>query len=176
MDKKLLKTILGKLSREEQITLNLRGDLVDKSGLYAVVNVAKGKGKGGSLILEALNTETNQTLIIGTPRSDDVLNITVKGETYGYTSETDVPMVFVANKSFADQIKTSIKNMGSSAKVKLSSEQLPELNGTFKVLDRKTSKGRGGQIILTLQNTADSETVEFWSYRHSGVIQTFEIV
>jgi hypothetical protein len=52
---------------------------------------------------------------------------------------------------------------------------MPEFNGVFSVTSVKPSKGRYGQVVALLRS-ASGDTVSLWSYRHSGAIDSFEVV
>lgn len=176
MDKKELRNVISTFVVNQQVTVMFRGDFTRLNGDYSVLNVKKGKGKGGSLLAELSPISGGESVVVGTPDSDNVLNVVVNGTLHGHETEEDVPLVIKPDANKASTIKEILRgcsNGGST--LLLSSDLLAEFNGTFSVVSVKASKGRYGQVIATLK-TAQGSTVELWSYRHSGAINTIEVV
>lgn len=176
MDKKELKNLISNFSNNDQVTIKFRisSPMSSKSGVYTVLNVKKGKGKGGSLLAE-LVPENGDSIVVGTPNSDDILNVFYNGALHGYESEDDVPLVIKSDASQASVIKEVLRSCESGSMISLSSTTMPEFNGVFKIVSIKSSKGRFGQLIANLKNS-EEQFVELWSYRHSGAINNIEKV
>lgn len=177
MEKTTLKTVLLSLSAGALITLNFRSDKASLSGEYSLVGTKKGRGKGGSLLAELKSTTTGDLLSIGTPSSDDIVNVTVDGVQHGFESESQIPVVYQTNASLASQLKEQFKSFVALAssesplRVQIVAPTAPDLNGTFNVVSVSQLRGRGGQMVLnTLEGT------EIWSYRHSGVLESVSII
>lgn len=175
MDKKELKTAISKLTKNQNITINFRNELTNKSGNYSVLNVKKGKGKGGSLILELVPENGGESIVVGTPQSENILNLIVEGQLTGFESENDVPVVVATNAAQATLLKDFFKDLSVGTEVTLSSAEMSEFNGTFKFQSFKPSKGRYGQIVVSLKTNVGN-TIELWTYRHSGAISSFSKV
>lgn len=171
MDKKELRNVISTFVVNQQVVFSFRGDLVRLNGTYNVLNVKKGKGKGGSLLAELSPVGGNsESIVIGTPNSEDVLNVVINGVLHGYETEENVPLVIKPDAGRASEIKEILRSCtGGESTLSLVSELLPEFNGTFKVVSVKPSKGRYGQVIASLKNSSNV-SVELWSYRHSGAI------
>jgi len=175
MEKTTLKTVLTALTAGALITLNFRSDKASLSGEYSLVGTKKGRGKGGSLLAELKSTTSGDLLSIGTPSSDDLVNITVDGVTHGFESESQIPVVYETNAALASQLKEQFKSFVASEesplRVQVVAPTAPDLNGTFNVISVVQLRGRGGQMVLkTVEGT------EIWSYRHSGVIESVSVV
>lgn len=176
MDKKVLKNVISGLVQGQEVTVNFRNSLSSQSGSFTVMNVKKGKGKGGSLIAELRPLSGGDTVVVGTPQSDDVLNVLVNGSLHGFETEEDVPLVVKPNGTQAANLKETLKSMQvGGGQVRLSSTLMSEFNGVFTVKSVKPSKGRYGQVIAELSSVT-GETVSLWSYRHSGAIDSIEAV
>jgi hypothetical protein len=119
---------------------------------------------------------------VGTPKHLDVLNISVDGNFYGITDERQEPFIYPVNEEMAVNFKTAVKTaIGKNDEVKLQlTSSLPYLNGTFRVANSRNEKGKHGQLHLWLipdgQDMTETNTVEIWSHRHSGVIQSFQVL
>ena len=170
MDKKELRSVISSFVVGNEIIMTFRGDLAKLNGSYKVLNVKKGKGKGGSLLSELSPVNGGDSIVVGTPDSENVLNVTVNGTLHGYETEEDVPLVIKPDAGRASEIKEILRGCTAGvSSLTMVSELLPEFNGEFTVVSVKPSKGRYGQVIATLKNQNGS--VELWSYRHSGAIK-----
>jgi hypothetical protein len=140
----------------------------------------RGRGKGGSQLADLTSLTGGVDIQIGTPRSDDVLNVTVNGRFYGYQSEREVPANYETDAGNAVLLKEQFKGLLNAVEtrpmVEIVAPTAPEVNGTFTVVNARQLRGRGGQIVLTLHNPEVGDDIDLWSYRHSGVVQTFTVV
>lgn len=175
MEKTTLKNALLSLSAGSLITLNFRSDKASLSGEYSLVGTKKGRGKGGSLLAELKSTTSGELVTIGTPTSDELVNVVIDGFQHGFESETQIPVTYQTNSAIAAQLKDQFKSFVASEDsplcVQVVAPTSPELNGTFNVVSVNQLRGRGGQMVLkTLEGT------EIWSYRHSGVIESVTVV
>lgn len=176
MDKSVLKSAIAGLTAGQNINLTFVGAKSHFTGDWSVVKIKTGKGKGGSKLMELVN-DTQETITTGTPESQYILNMTVDGNMIGYASEADVPAVFEKNTEKATELKSvfaALKGAEGNKRVTITAT-VPELTGTFIVNKQSQLRGRGGQIRLDLARVDSDETVEAWSLRHSGIIQTFVI-
>lgn len=176
MEKSALKSVIGGLSSGQVINITFIGDRAHLSRDWTVVKVRTGKGKGGSKILELVDSARN-TLTTGTPDSAYILNMTVNGTMHGYSSEADVPVVYESNPERSAELKQTFKSLvGAEGQYRVNIQStITDLNGTFMVNRGTQLRGRGGQIRLDLERVGSGERVEIWSNRHSGVIQSFTI-
>ena len=175
MDKKELKTLISNLTRDQKINVTFRGDLASQSGDYEVLNTKKGKGKGGSMLAELRPMSLGETVIMSTPMSDSVLNVTIEGKMFGFESEDDVPVVIKPNGTLAGELKETLKSMVPGNRLEISSTLLEDLNGVFTLSSVRASKGRYGQVVATLVNS-NGKNVELWSYKHSGAVASYKVV
>lgn len=176
MDKSNLKSVIGALSSGQVINITFIGDKAHLSRDWTVVKVRTGKGKGGSKILELVDSARN-TITTGTPDSAYILNMTVDGTMHGYQSEADVPVVYETNAEMASTLKWRFKSLLSAEgdRTVTVTSTISDLNGRFTVNRASQLRGRGGQIRLDLENVSTGAKTEIWSMRHSGVIQSFDI-
>jgi hypothetical protein len=176
MEKSALKSVISSLSSSQVINITFIGDRAHLSRDWTVVKVRTGKGKGGSKILELVDSARN-TLTTGTPDSAYILNMTVNGTMHGYSSEADVPVVYESNPERSAELKQTFKSLvGAEGQYRVNIQStITDLNGTFMVNRGTQLRGRGGQIRLELERVGSGERVEVWSNRHSGVIQSFTI-
>lgn len=177
MDKSTLKSVISGLTPGQVVSVTFIGDKAHMSRDWTVVKVRTGKGKGGSKLLELVDSARN-TITTGTPDSHMILNMTVNGTMHGATSEADLPVVYETNASRAVELKEAFKSLvGSEGNRRVSIEStITDLNGTFTVNRGTQLRGRGGQVRLELERTGSGERLEVWSLRHSGVISSFTIL
>lgn len=177
MDKSTLKSLISSLTPGQVISMTFIGDKAHLSRDWTVVKVRTGKGKGGSKLLELVDSARN-TITTGTPDSGHILNMTVDGTLHGHTSEGSVPVAFETNAARSVELKDAFKNLlraEGDRQVSIESN-IADLNGTFSVNRATQLRGRGGQIRLELENLSTGARTEVWSLRHSGVITTFTIL
>ena len=179
MDKTTLRNVIRDLTPNQNITVGFRDGSL--SGAYTVVSTRKGRGKHGSL-LALLRSETGNSVEIGTPTNLAVLNVTVDGNFYGVASAREEPPAYPTNDANATLMKSTLnKAVGEVGvgKTLLLESSVPEYNGTFTVLRGRLEKGKYGQVHLWLapvgQEPTDENTMELWSYRHSGIITNYEL-
>jgi hypothetical protein len=175
MDKQELKSVLGSLNEGDKVTFNFVGDLSNVSGVYTVLGSRKGRGKGGSMLVDLQSEDGKSKLTTGTPDSDKILNVVLPdGTRKGYEREEDLPKVFETNAARATELKTQMKDMVTGTRVRLESTE-SDFAGEFTVAEVKQIRGRFGQVVVTLEND-DGATKEFWTYRHSGIVTSVEVV
>jgi hypothetical protein len=179
MDKKKLGEVLTSLNKNQTVQLQMRGRPAPET--YRVVESKRGRGKGGSRVA-TFQRDDGTVITVGTPKHLDVLNISVDGNFYGITDERQEPFIYPVNEEMAVNFKTAVKTaIGKNDEVKLQlTSSLPYLNGTFRVANSRNEKGKHGQLHLWLipdgQDMTETNTVEIWSHRHSGVIQSFQVL
>lgn len=178
MDKATLRNVLEGLKSNQIISVRMRDRTTPED--YTVLGVKKGRGKHGSLTA-VLQRKDGTVITLGTPKNLDVLNITVKGEFFGVLTEREEPPVYKTDDAQATLLKVAFKKLvGESGRKVRFESNIPEFNGTFTVINAKNEKGKYGQLHLWLvpdgQTPTPENTVEFWSYRHSGIIQSFELL
>lgn len=194
MDKQVLRSALVRLTPEDRLTVTFRGDKASASGDYTVVRTMKGRGKGGSQLVE-LRSASGEALVTGTPESDLILHvITADGTMYGHETEADVPPTFETDSARAVGLKEQFKALidlcdplpkandddtrsrfKPRGDVTLTVESSHEpLTGEFTLTMVELKRGRYGKIVLT--TTGESgETVLLDSFQHSGVITSLEV-
>jgi hypothetical protein len=190
MDKQILKTVLTTLKADDNIIINFNENLSSNNGNYKVLTVAKGRGKGGSYVMTAMNLGTGATLtslpvegknkLLGTPVSSYILNITFNGQKFGTDTQDVIIDNYPKDKEAGKQMKEILMpfvGKKEPTKVIIKSNTAPEFNGTWMITEARLHAGRGGQVSLLLTDTLDSSrTKELWSYRHSQIIDHFETV
>ena len=190
MDKEILKSLILGLKPNDEVQMNFVTDLNQYNGNYRVDSIAKGKGKGGSLILTLTNMENGTKLSqltyngkthnLGTPTSDVIMNIVFGEKMFGSDKESDMAKVFPKDKEAGDQMKELLKPLvkrTTPTKLTIRSAKAPEFDGTWLVKSAKLHAGRAGQVSLDLIDvTNPNRTAEFWSYRHAGVVDEIEEV
>lgn len=177
MDKKIIRNLLSGLTPSETISINFIGPKAHMSGDYTVVKVKTGRGKGGSKLVELVNA-FKQTLITGTPDSAEILNMTIAGEMHGFTSEADIPVAYDKSASQAAMLKETFKRLldaEGDKEIEVEST-IADFNGTFTVNKGMQLRGRGGQIMLDLENVDTGAKLQLWSFRHSGIVKSLTIV
>lgn len=185
MDKKKLKNAIVALTTGDRVSVtflstmpsNTRYDgirgFAGQTVEATLVETKKGRGKGGSQLM-VLKTDDGETFTTGTPHSDVTLNVTTPAGFVGHESEADVPKTFETNAGRAGELKEQFKALVGTvgATVKMESTE-DEFSGVFTVDEAEQLRGRHGQVRLTL--TQGDRTVKVWSYRHSGVVTSFEV-
>jgi len=174
MNKRELRQVI---SEQFQPGMTVQVTLRDLSGDFEVVGKRCGRGKGGSWLADLRHVASGTEVTIGTPASDNVLNVTVGDTFYGLQNFEDLPPTYDTDVSRAVTYKEQFRSLlDGGSTVRVGSVRAPEINGTFRVTGGRQLRGRGGQIVLALENVSNGERADLWSYRHSGVIDTFEVV
>jgi hypothetical protein len=190
MNKEILKSVFGGMKINDSFTINFISQFAMMNGDYKISKMGTGRGKGGSIVVEAINTVSGNKLtsleyggkphLFGTSVSDNILNITVNGKMFGVKHESDLPKTFARDKEAGDQLRDALKpflTKKTPTVLKIASSQAPEFNGTWNISNIKLNPGRHGQISLMLTNINDpSDTRELWSFRHSTIIDSLETV
>lgn len=176
MEKTVLRSVLKDLTPGQVISVHFRGQPGPQG--YTILSTKRGRGKHGSLL--AMMEHPGQTPVeIGTPRNMDILSITVDGNFFGVHSEREEPPVYPTDDARATMMKAALNSLtgeiGRGKRLRLESD-VPEFNGTFVVTQGRLEKGKYGQVHLWLTREESQETVELWSYRHSGIITNFEVL
>ena len=190
MEKTLLRSVIVGLNEGDTIAVVFRGALQSQTGTFSVLSKKRGRGKGGSWLADLIPVDVREdgsiasregdSLTIGTPKNDDILNVTVDGAFFGYTTEREVPANYETDAGNSVLLKETFKGLMNAAEtrpmVTIEAPGAPEVNGDFTVTDARQLRGRAGQIVLTLVRPDQTDTVELWSYRHSGVVTKFTVV
>ena len=189
MDKEILKSVLSSVKEEDVVDMNFVGDFRSFNGQYKIMKVSRGKGKGGSLILDVLNVATGARLstltmpngkahFLGTPVSEYIMNITAGGKLYGVQTESELPRAFPRTKEEGDALRDILKPLvgrATQTRLTIKSSKAPEFNRTWIVTSAKLNAGRHGQVSLQMVDANDpTRTRELWSYRHGAVIDEIE--
>jgi hypothetical protein len=174
MEKSILKSVISNLQIGQTIGVNFLTQEENLNGNYSVLATKKGRGKGGSMMVE-LKSNDETTMVLSTKDSERILNVVINDEFFGYANESDIPPVYEKNADRAKEFKTAFESLIKAShlnpkEVKISSS-VPELDGTHTIVNSRRLRGRSGQIVLTT-----TTGLEIWSYRHSGVIDTFEVL
>jgi hypothetical protein len=176
MEKPVLKTVIQTLTPGDRVTVAFRGTRVSESGEFEVVTTKRGRGKGGSQLVE-LKTSAGELVTTGTPESEVVLHIiTPDGTLHGFESEADVPPTFETDPLRAAELKEKFSTLvDAEGQYTVAVRSTHEaFNGTFTVARATQLRGRYGQVVLTLARPT-GETFDVWSFRHSGVITGFDV-
>jgi hypothetical protein len=176
MDKNVLRSVLRDLTPGETINVHFRGTQGPQA--YQVVSTKRGRGKHGSL-LATITCEQLGEREIGTPRNEEIISVLSRGNFYGVNTEREDPVTYPTDEAQATRMKARFIRLtgeaGRGSRVQLEST-VPEYNGTFTVTNGRLEKGKYGQVHLWLTSERSGETVELWSYRHSGIITSFEVL
>jgi len=178
MNKQILRSLIKRISEGETISVRLRS--MATPARFSVVKKSVGRGKGGSLFL-TLQDEFGGEVTIGTPASEQVLSMEVAGVLVGVDDErADLPPA-TPKLELAAEIKAKMRPIvgegGNGRKVRLTSSFAP-LNGVFVIRSSKIANGKFGQVHFLLADELDPDEmlIDFWSYRHSGLIDSFEVL
>ena len=175
MDKQELKNVIQGLSAGDSLTVNFVGEKADLSGAFKVLGTKRGRGKGGSLLVE-LEASDGSTLTTGTPESNAILNvITANGSLAGFKNEADLPRLYEVDTARAVALKEQLGALlDAEGDVTVDVESSEEdFTGTWTVTGARKSRGRYGQVVLSLDNGTVKR--ELWSYRHSGIISRITV-
>jgi hypothetical protein len=180
MNKAILRSVIRDLTPNKVVKVGFRDSSLN--GTYTVFSTRKGRGKHGSLLAMLRNEENGNTVEIGTPKNLEVLNLTVDDAFYGVNTAREEPPAYVPNFATATLMRHALDKaigpIGEGKTLHLEST-VPEYNGTFTVLKGQLERGKYGQVHLWLvpqgQEPNASNTVELWSYRHSGIITSFTL-
>lgn len=175
MNKQAMKNTIQSLTAGDNLTVNFVGPKAGQSGTFKVLGKKTGRGKGGSLLVE-LEAPDGSTLTTGTPESNVILNmITSDGNLIGFKNETDLPRLYTIDTTRAIVLKEQLKTLldaEGDVTVDIESSE-PEYSGAWTVTGARKSRGRYGQVVLSLDNGKQKR--EFWSYRHSGIVSRITI-
>lgn len=177
MEKQKLKLVLEAVNSGDLIDVTFAGEKTVLSGNFKVLTSKMGRGKCGSRIVSLESMTDHSVVSIGTKENDAIVNITHNGVKHGFESMTEGNVVTSRNETKALELKEKLKPLigFGGRQINIVSQAEPELNGSFTVRSAQLSKGRFGQMILHLTNNANSKNVEFWSYRHSGLVDSIDI-
>lgn len=180
MNKHEAKSLIASLESGSNIRVNLADDLAERSGNYKVLTVRRGRGKCGSLLVDLQSNEDDSLLTIGTPQSSKIVNFVLPdGSTVGLDNALECNIKYEIDVARAVALKEQFKNLltvtpESEIKIVVASTK-EQFNGTFDLLSARQVRGRFGQIVLSLKNAA-GESMELWSYRHSGIITRITVM
>lgn len=178
MDKTILKDVLSKINPGDSIEVTFAGAKAPLSGTYKVLSSKVGRGKCGSRIASLESMTDHSVISVGTPTNEELVNITYNGTKYGFASATEAISGTKRNETVAKDLKEKLKGLVGygGRQLRISSASEPEFNGTFTLRSAELSKGRFGQVILRMTNDTTGQNVDLWTYRHSGVIDTIEVI
>jgi hypothetical protein len=145
---------------------------------YLVMSTKRGRGKHGSLLAVIACDELGEKEI-GTPRNEEIISIMSRGNFYGAQTEQEDPPTYAPDEAQATRMKAGLNRLTGEAgrgKILRLESSVPEYNGTFVVTNGRLEKGKYGQVHLWLTREGTAESVELWSYRHSGIITSFEVL
>lgn len=189
MDKKELKEVIGRLSTGDTFSVTFLSTMPSDSrydGIrgfagqtveFTLVGTRTGRGKGGSQLMDLKPTAGGDSVVTGTPHSEALLNVRLgDGTVVGHETETEIPKTFETNAGQAASLKEAMKGLADTtgARVRVQSTEA-EFDGEYTVTSVLKMRGRHGQIRLSL-TADDGRTTELSSYRHSGVVTSFEVL
>lgn len=178
MNKQTLKEVLQSINSGDLIDVSFTGEKSVLSGQYKVLYSKVGRGKCGSRLASIQAMSDGTVTSIGTKENDAILTITHNGTKFGTESLTDANVSTLSKDLVkATEIKEKLKFLVGfgGRQIKIVSTKEPELNGSFTLNSAQLVKGRYGQLILKMTNNVTQKNVEFWSYRHSGLIESIEV-
>jgi hypothetical protein len=177
MDKATLKDVLSQVNPGDTIEVAFAGSKTPLSGNFKVLSSKIGRGKCGSRIASLEAMTDNSVITIGTPTNTELVSVTYNGTKYGFNTSVEAAPGAKRDLDKANGIKDKLKGMvGFGGRQLRIASQEPDFNGTFTLVSAELSKGRYGQVRARLTNDATGQTVELWSYRHSGVIDSIDVV
>jgi hypothetical protein len=177
MDKKELRNVITQLKASDKIRIVFLGEKAHLTGDYTVLKVRTGRGRGGSKIMDLVDSNKN-TISTGTGDSAFILNITANGVFVGSHSPEASIESYPKDLAMAETLRAkfaSLLDAEGDYTITVSSP-MPELNGTWVVNRAAKVQGRVGQIKLLLEDPQNGRKTELWSYRHSGAVTNFSIV
>lgn len=176
MNKKQLKTLITALTPAESVTVTFLGDLADRTGTYEVVETKTGRGKGGSKIM-VLKAADGSVVEVGTPQSDKILHVvTSDGTLHGFETVADVPREFDTDAGRHEGLKNQMKELVGTTGARIRVEDnANEFGQEYTVTQAEQLRGRYGQVRMQLL-ADDGSTTTLWSFRHSGIITSFEVL
>jgi hypothetical protein len=195
MDKQVLRSALTGLNPDDRLTVTFLGEKASESGEFTVIRTRKGRGKGGSQLVE-LRSAAGESLTTGTPESDMILHVvTPDGTLHGHESESDVPLSFETDAARAVSLKEAFKGLidhcsplpkesendtrsryvpSRPVNLSVQSSYAP-FDGNFALVQLELKRGRYGKIVLLVQPDGSETTTTLDSFQHSGVITSFEV-
>lgn len=182
MDKTQLRNLFSTLTAGQNLEITFGGARAHLSGSYSIERVRRGRGKGGSRLLDLTSLTGGAPLTTGTPDSGTIVNVTVNGERFGLDSAADLPVVFGRNRTISNEFKRLTKSILAARKADAAVVQtltvesdVPEFAGTFSVVGAQRCRGRGGPCRLDLSEVGTGRAVTLWSSRHSGAIRALAL-
>lgn len=194
MDKKALKELLENLTVGSDITVNFNGNKggvapgskagtergIVESGEFRVLESKRGRGKDGSRLVTMMCLKTSQTVEIGTPTNEEILNIVLAdGTLHGDKEESIQSRKYqradeTTTMAFKESLKPLLKLNGLETRVQVDST-IPEFNGVFMMTNPKLNVGRFGQITINLKNPETGFEWTLQSHNHAGVVQSVKV-
>lgn len=185
MDKQELKNLIKNTPINSEMSISFLGELAPLSGNYKLLSTGIGRGKGGSLVAKLMNLENGETLsevtidsrkkTFGSSISEYIQTITLAntdGTTtiYGDPTVTDSSMIARHDHEKADILRITFDpfvGVENPFKIKIDSSE-PWLAGEWQCVSVRKLRGKFRQLALQLSN--GTKTIEFWTYKHSGII------
>lgn len=176
MEKAKLKEVLSRLNPGDVIEVEFTGEKASQSGEYKVLTSKVGRGKCGSRIASLESTSSGETVSIGTAQNSEILSLTVAGEKI--LSGENTLATYSRDLDKAKVLKEKLSGLVGfgGRQVRITSASEPTFNGLFTLDSAELLKGRYGQIKAKMTNDSTGQSIEIWSYRHSGVVDEIEIV
>lgn len=176
MEKNTLKDVLSKVNPGDTITVEFAGLKTALTGDYRVLSSKVGRGKCGSRIATLESPlRLGEVVSIGTPSNTEIVSVTYNGEKFGGEASISTSNRDLDKAKNLKQKLSGLVGFGGR-QIRMTSATEPTFNGTFTLESAELSKGRYGQIRAKLVNEATGQSVELWSYRHSGAVDNIEIV
>lgn len=184
MNKKLLREVIGSLEPGSIFSIIFTGKMENQTGKYEFISQRTGRGKGGlsklmKVKLIVVGGGGEEEVEFGTPHSTYIANITPPdGEVRGVANVSKNPIMFDIDIDRATILFETMENLVNTngSVVQIHSEE-SYFDGKFTVIEAKKIRGRCKQIVLSLVSLESPvREIEFWSRRHSRVVNKFEIL
>jgi len=176
MNKKQLKALIAGLIPTDKVSVTFLDELAPRTGDYEVTRTSTGRGKGGSQLMHLKNADGVE-FKTGTPESDKILHVvTSDGTLHGYETTADVPRSFETDVSKHLVLKCQMQKLVSTigARIRVEDSQ-NEFGEEYTVTQAEQLRGRYGQVKFALRRD-DGTYTSLWSFRHSGIVTSFEIL
>jgi hypothetical protein len=177
MDKQILKSLFTSLNPGSQVNITFApgGANGSRSGDYTVLDVATGRGRGGSKVV-TLRGSQGEILTTGTKHSGGIVNITMPdGQLWGYKHPLQMPSRTrkpdpIAAGALKEAFVSLISLTGTPGVLVEVTSNNTLYNGSFEFRGARLNKGRFGPAVLSLYDPKSGVEFTLNSWMDSGTI------